>query len=142
MSNAIGRPSKLTPELTKKLCDAIKAGNYYDTACQYVGIDYSTFRRWMNRGDKAKTGEFYDFCNAIKKAEAEAEYRMVALWQQQVADDWKASRDFLERRYPDKWGRKQEVKADIKQRNINAELDLSGFTTEELRKIAGFDNTD
>jgi hypothetical protein len=140
--STVGRPSKLTPELTKRLVDAIKAGNYFETACSYVGIDYSTFRKWMVKGEKAKAGVFFDFFHTIKKAESEAEYRMVAQWQTQIADDWKASRDFLERRYPDRWGRKQEVKADIKQRNINSDLDLSGFTTEELRKLAGFESND
>jgi hypothetical protein len=48
-----GRPSKLTDDLQKRLCDAIAAGNYRKPACKSVGIDYSTFLRWMQKGISA-----------------------------------------------------------------------------------------
>ena len=41
----MARPSKLTPEVTKRLTEAIRAGNYYEAACAYAGIHYSTFRK-------------------------------------------------------------------------------------------------
>ena len=44
----MGRPSKLTPEVTKRLTEAIRAGNYYEAACGYAGIGYSTFRDAVN----------------------------------------------------------------------------------------------
>jgi transposase len=142
LANAVGRPSKLTPELQKKLVDAIKAGNYFETACGFCGIDYSTFRKWMVKGEKAKSGVYFDFFHAIKKAEAQAEYRMVALWQQAIPEDWRSAKDFLERRYPERWGRKEQLKADVKNHNTNVEIDLNQFSTEELRKIAGFESVD
>jgi uncharacterized Fe-S cluster-containing radical SAM superfamily protein len=63
----MGRPSKLTPEVQEKICNAIRAGNYYEAACAYAGIDYSTFRRWMIKGEKAKKGKYHEFCEAVKK---------------------------------------------------------------------------
>ena len=51
----MARPSKLTPEVTKRLTEAIRAGNYYEAACGYAGIGYSTFRVWMTKGEKAKS---------------------------------------------------------------------------------------
>lgn len=142
MTNSVGRPSKLTPELIKKLTIQIKAGNYFDTACAYVGIDYSTFRKWMVKGEKATQGQYFDFFHAIKQAEAEAELRMVALWQKAIPDDWRSAKDFLACRYPDKWGKKETIKADITNRNTNMEIDLSSFSPEELRKLAGFEPND
>lgn len=108
-----GRPSKLTPEVKERLLQAIRAGNYYDTACAYASIDYSTFRRWITRGEKARSGMYHDFCEAVKKAEYEAEARLVAQWQQHMPGDWKAIATFLERRHPDKWGRRDRVKAEV-----------------------------
>ncbi len=32
---------------------------------------------------------------------------MVAQWQKHMPEDYRAIRDFLERRYPDRWGRKR-----------------------------------
>ena len=49
----MGRPSKLTPEVTKRLTEAIRAGNYYEAACAYSEIHYSTFRKWMQKGETA-----------------------------------------------------------------------------------------
>jgi transposase len=102
----MARPSKLTPEVTKRLTEAIRAGNYYEAACGYAGIHYSTFRKWMQKGEVAKSGMFREFFEAITRAEYEAEVRMVAQWQKHMPEDYRAIRDFLERRYPDRWGRR------------------------------------
>lgn len=102
----MARPSKLTPEVIKRLTEAIRAGNYYEAACGYAGIGYSTFRAWMVRGEKAKSGKYWEFVEAITRAEYEAEVRMVAQWQKHMPEDYRAIRDFLERRYPDRWGRR------------------------------------
>jgi len=61
----------------------------------------------MVRGEKAKSGKYREFVEAIKKAEHEAEVRMVAMWQKHMPDNWQAIATFLERRYPDRWGRKR-----------------------------------
>jgi transposase len=103
----MARPSKLTPEITKRLTEAIRAGNYYEAACGYAGIHYSTFRKWMQKGEVAKSGKFREFFEAITRAEYEAEVRMVAQWQKHMPEDYRAIRDFLERRYSDRWGRKR-----------------------------------
>jgi hypothetical protein len=34
---------------------------------------------------------------------------MVAQWRSAMPTDWRAIRDFLERRYPERWGRKERV---------------------------------
>ena len=111
----MARPSKLTPEVQERICQAIRAGNYYEAACAYAGIDYSTFRRWIVKGEKAKSGKYHNFCEAIKRAEHEAEVRMVAQWQKHMPENWQAIATFLERRYPDRWGRRMDVRQDIKQ---------------------------
>ena len=103
----MGRPSKLTPEVQEKICQAIRAGNYYEAACAYGGIAYSTFREWMVRGEKDKSGKYREFLEAIKRAEYEAEARLVAMWQKHMPDNWQAIATFLERRYPERWGRKR-----------------------------------
>jgi len=114
--NEMARPSKLTPEITKRLIEAIRAGNYYEAACAYAGIGYSTFRAWMIKGEKAKSGKYREFMEAIKKAEYEAEARLVAQWQKHMPENWQAIATFLERRYPERWGKRVDVKQNIKQK--------------------------
>ena len=114
-----GRPSKLTPEVKDKLVKAIAAGNYYEAACQFAGIDYRTFRNWMVAGEEAKSGEYFQFFQSIKKAEAQAEIRMVQEWQKHVPNNWQAIATFMERRYPDRWGKRD--RQDI---NLQGELGI------------------
>jgi len=103
----MARPTKLTPSVQSRIVAAVAAGNYYEAACVYGGVDYTTFRKWMQKGEKAKAGPFFELFDACSKAEAEAEVRMVAQWQQQIPDNWPAARDFLARRFPDRWGPKE-----------------------------------
>lgn len=105
-----GRPSKLTPEVKEKLISAIRMGNYYEPACAYAGVDYSTFRRWMQKGEQARSGQYREFYEEVKRAEAEAEARAVALWQKQAPEDWRAARDFLARRYPERWAARDSLR--------------------------------
>lgn len=60
----------------------------------------------MQKGETAKSGKFREFFEAITRAEYEAEVRMVAQWQKHMPEDYRAIRDFLERRYPERWGRR------------------------------------
>lgn len=109
----IGRPSKLTPAVKQRLLDAIRAGNYYDAASVYAGIHPSTFYNWMEKGRNAKSGEFYEFFESVQRAEAEAEARVVALWQQEIPGNWQAARDFLARRFSDRWSPKEKVQTEV-----------------------------
>lgn len=99
-----GQPTKLTPDVQTAVCYAIQTGCYYETAAQLGGIDKTTFWRWMRAGEKAETGEFRDFYQAVLAAEADAEVRAVELWRSGMADNWQAARDFLARRHPERWG--------------------------------------
>lgn len=109
----MARPLKLTRQRQQKLADAIRAGNYYENACAVAGIDYATFRRWMVRGESETHGPFSQFCEAITRAEAEAEVHAVEIWRAAMPNDWRAAQTFLERRYPQRWGR--QTRLDITQ---------------------------
>lgn len=109
----MARPTKLTPERRQRLVEAIEAGSYYETACTYAGIDYSTFRLWMVKGEAQKKGKYYEFFEAITRAEADAEAHAVEIWRAAMPNDWRAAQTFLERRYPQRWGR--QTRLDITQ---------------------------
>jgi hypothetical protein len=102
-----GQPTKLTPATQKMLCEAIAAGNYYEAACAYAGISYAAFARWMRLGKKAKKGKYFKFFKTIKKVEADAEVTVVAQWRKQIPTSWQAARDFLARRFPERWAPKE-----------------------------------
>lgn len=118
-----GRPTKRTPEREKRLLDALRAGNTRKAACHFAGIDPSTLENWLR---------ISAFSDAVKKAEADAEVRMVGQVAQAARDGtWQAAAWWLERRRPDDYGRVDRVELTLRQtaERIGAEL---GITPEEL----------
>jgi len=113
-----GRPSKLTPQLQEKICDYIAKGNYLNTACQATGITDSTLFNWLKRAEEeAKNGGgmYFDLMVAIKKAEAQAEAALASMIKETALQkkDWLSAMTFLERRHPDRWGRRDRTRVDI-----------------------------
>ncbi len=106
-----GRPTALTDDVQRHMVAAIEAGNYYEAACQRAGIDFVTFRRWMKWGETgdANRERYRAFRNAVLEAEGRAEVRIVAQWQQQIPENWQAARDFLARRFPERWANREKV---------------------------------
>lgn len=101
----MGRPTKLTPELAKKAEQLLAAGNYVTTVCDYLGIDRSTWYKWLEQGKNANRGLYFDFFNTVKKAEAESEVRAVTGILKAGGSQWQALAWFLERKFPDRWKR-------------------------------------
>ncbi len=108
-----GRPTKLTPKVQERICKAIRDGHHLDRACVFAGISYSTYREWMNHGEidqqAGENTEFSDFLEAIKKADVDAEDRIIAFWRQAMPENWQAAAEFASRRWPTRWGRYNRV---------------------------------
>jgi hypothetical protein len=111
----VGRPTKLTLELQEAICKHIEKGNYPAKAAIHEGINESTFYAWMKRGQEETEGKFMEFSKSIKKAENIAEafhlenIRKAATGEDNGNPVWQASAWYLERRYPDSWGRRDRV---------------------------------
>jgi hypothetical protein len=101
----MARPSKLTPEITAILAEAIRAGGTREAAAARAGIGPSTLYDWLKRGD---TGDerYQEFSEAIKKAEADLEAKALGLILDAAGKSWQAAAWLLERRFPDRWGRR------------------------------------
>jgi hypothetical protein len=93
-----GRRSKYTPETVDKLTQAIRLGATYKLACDYAGIDVSTFHDWVNTKP--------EFSTVIKEAEGKGALGWLAKIEQAATDgNWQAAAWKLERRYPREFGR-------------------------------------
>lgn len=108
-----GRKTKLTPELIKEFEKWLKVGNYRKTVCDYLGIGETTFYRWMEEGEKAKSGLKREFRESVIKAEAEAEMRNVQIIQREAENNWSAAFKYLSRKFPERWGEKNSIQANI-----------------------------
>jgi transposase len=105
----MGRPGKLTPATHKAIVDAVRAGNYAETAARAAGIHPGSFYNWMEKGREAKQGIYFEFLNAIEKAKASAEIRDVSLIERAATDTWTAAAWMLERKFPSRWGRREKL---------------------------------
>ena len=145
-----GRPSKFVPEAATVVLAHVRRGSPRHIAANAAGIGRSTLMRWMARGKSERRGQFRDFWDALKKAEAEMV--TVSLGRIQSAGDggavlsrtsvtnsqgvttvvekfaqpiWQASAWLLERRHPDEFAvNAREIKGlmnDLKE--LNARLD-------------------
>lgn len=97
----------------------LAAGNYICVACEYVGITEATYFSWVNRataelerveedgGEISEREEiFVDFLKSVTRARSSAEVQSVARLRKAGETDWKADAFFLERSFPDRWGRR------------------------------------
>lgn len=117
-----GRPTKLNAKRQEQICEAIRRGNYLETAAAIAGIDKVTLHDWLRKGRDLRDRQpssgklpphrqaLVDFSLAVEKAQAEAEARDVAVIDQAGQDgQWQASAWRLERKFPDRWGRRIQV---------------------------------
>ena len=101
--------TKLTPNIKKEIVGYIEAGNYIEVACGAVGIHKDTYYEWIKKGNAGKQ-PYADFADAIKKATDKAEIRNVVVIQKAAQENWQASAWYLERKHPDRWGKKETIK--------------------------------
>ena len=95
---------KLDEEISQRIVDLVRAGNYLDTAAHAVGISKSTLHRWLRLGRESNRGLYRRFLNGVERAQAESESRDVALIARAASDDWRAAAWRLERKAPRRYG--------------------------------------
>lgn len=101
--------SKLTENTQATIVRSLRAGNYVETAAAAAGISKSTLYDWLRRGARAKSGAHKEFADAVANAQAEGEQSMVAIIAAAAGNQWQAAAWHLERKFPDKWGRRQRI---------------------------------
>jgi hypothetical protein len=102
-----GWASLLTPEVADRLVALLKAGNYDAVAARAAGVSERTLTHWLNRGKSSLPQDepYRELRDRIVRARAEGEAVHVARVAQAAQEDWHASAWFLERSYPERWGR-------------------------------------
>lgn len=98
--------TKLTIKIQNAICRHLKNGMSVKNSMKMVGIHESTFYGWMSRGEKETKGVYFEFCEAVEKAKAESEKKLVDIIRGAAEQgEWKPAAWMLERRFPDQWGR-------------------------------------
>jgi transposase len=132
------------PEVTERIVEFVRAGNYIETAAKAAGIHKATYYSWMTRGEKAaeaiskgdpvsnEEAAFADFYNHVSQAEAIAETDAVAAVRE--ADrGWQAHMTYLERRFASRW-RQQSGARHVKGERENESMEQ---TLERIQREQG-----
>lgn len=103
------RRTRLTPEVSKALCDAVRDGCFLSHAASIVGVSAATVHEWIRRGegndDRSAVEPYATFATAVRQARAEAEFEMVGVINRAAEDgQWRAAAWWLERSNPEAWG--------------------------------------
>jgi hypothetical protein len=134
-----GRPPTLNEDVQKKITDAIRLGNYIETAAAYAGVPKRTLYDWLKRGALAERKRdeglrlgrndrlYLEFSHAVERALADSEMHDVLLIHQAAKDAWQAAAWRLERKFPDRWGRR-----------IQATVNATVATSEEYDEADAF----
>ena len=125
----MGARGKYNVERHAKIIALIKKGNYLKTAAQAVGIDESTFTRWMQEGEREQAEyekmveegriqeneeldghKFRQFFVDVGEAKAIAEATDLARIEKVADTTWQAAAWRLERRYPRRWAKRSSLR--------------------------------
>lgn len=156
-----GRPSKLTPELQAEVVRAIGDGLYRKDAARLVGVHPESLNKWMQTGRKATHGKHREFYLAVTKEEervkllacrsilraghgtpgtkssrmvkgADGVERLEVTIKPARAGDWKALAWWLERKFPEEFGRRDALKVD---QRTTLKAEVSAEVSEQKRAV-------
>ena len=134
-----GRPPKLTEDLALGIAQCILDGNFRYVAARRFLIGKRTFQTWMKLGRDYPDGLYGTFRRLVLESEAEAE-RLAVLSVYRVGreDDPKYLTWWLERKFPQRWGRFRGELGELKRKIAELEALLTRETAAgESEEAAG-----
>ena len=112
----------LDESVWQRLNQAISVGAYIEDACVFAGISSRQFRRWRELAEQG-IEPYAERWEEINKSESQSIVRN--LFNIQNASNngtWQASAWLLERKYPEKYGRKETVNLSTDKKQFDVEL--------------------
>jgi transposase len=105
-----GRPSGIAnPVPVQEFLEYLAHGHYVEVAAELAGFSKRTIYNWLERG-KAGEPEYAAFLHAVKAAEAKAEHELLSNVRKasKLPQFWAAGMTILERRHPERWGKRSD----------------------------------
>jgi hypothetical protein len=98
----MGRPTKLSPAISRDICENLSSCMQRGDAAELAGISAATLAGWLTRGE---TGEepYAEFRGAVLKAELLAQRGLLVTLSVGARRDLRAAQWLLERRYASSW---------------------------------------
>lgn len=126
---------KLTDEAADRICQAVRTGATLEGAAAYAGVARATFFDWLRRGRQENARNPYrKFAADLDEALGHVEVANIGRIARAGQDEWQANAWILERRFPDKYGRRTRVDGQIQVQAMPT-LDVSKLTGDELQTL-------
>ena len=146
-----GRPTELTPEVLEDVRRLLPTVLYLETVADYIGHDRITFRAWLKRGvrelkrlrgdtrRRVKKSEaiFLEFYNVVRKSLAEGEIYDTGVIKKASEAQWTAAAWRLERRHPERWGRRDTLDVNVREIDRRIERELARLVTAGQAALPG-----
>jgi hypothetical protein len=126
---------KFDEELAERILTALRAGAYIETAANHAGVSRASFYSWMKQG-RAGVEPYATFAADVDQALATAELTDWAFIGKAREKEWTAAAWRLERRHPERYGKRSRVDSNITVSAIPM-MDTSKLTIEEKRQLLG-----
>lgn len=135
-----GRPTKLTDEAKAALLKAIATGCTPRDAASYAGVPFHRLQAWNRMGRVQNAREPYrSFHIAFSEAKRKTKVLVLGVLLEGSKTDWKAAAWYLERVWPEEFGRRDRVKLEgDKKRPLSidatARIDPKSMDPEAIRE--------
>lgn len=127
--------SKLTPQLQAEFCKALENGASILGACGHVGITEKTYYNWIHRAEEAKTRTKYvKFKECVETAKEKALFNFEQVIVSASMEHWQAAAWMLERRYPNMYGKREKIEADVTHKGLSGLADAIKSSEEKHRR--------
>jgi len=127
---------ELTQAVLSKVVNAIKCGAYVETAAAFAGIGKSTLYAWLRHGANNPGTPEATFAACVAQAMAASEVRDLAIIMLAAQKGvWQAAAWRLERKHPERYGRRQVVQIGSREEGRTTDLDLSLLSDSEIADL-------
>jgi len=131
----VARPSKLTPDIQKRIGDNIALGLTYSLAAEAAGITYKTFNDWMNKGKTEKSGKYSQFYLHVQKCNANAaKVLLERINEAAKSGNTQMCTWILERRFSEYFGRRIYRKTNVVTENLNQNVEINIMDADIIRE--------
>lgn len=121
----MGRPAKLTDELTSEITNYIREGNSPAASATLAGISPSTYFNWMSKGTNKEQG-YLEFSESIERAVAQSiTLRIKEITTASKRGSWRASAWMLERLAPESFGRNRMKSSEVGDRRYESPQEVT-----------------
>ena len=120
-----GKPTVLTPEVRKRILEALRVGSPRGAAAARAGVGARTMREWMARTDDVEP--FASFRVEVEEAEGLCELQLAGVAFKGALNNPALAMRFLSMRFPGTWGKRT---VEVQETGTNPEPCADAFWNE------------